>query len=69
MKDKMEHVDDDGTCRHCGGQVGPDGFSAALGEAEEGELFEGKDTDQHEAGERMRDDAGFADAVRSRRSR
>lgn len=54
------------TCKSCGGIVGEDGLAETMGEAEEFEPVEGADTDQHEAGERMRDSA-FADALRRRK--
>lgn len=50
-----------GRCLHCGGEVGEDGQSSVLGEAEEFEPFEGKETDQHEGAERLA--SGFAEAV------
>ena len=62
MKSKPEHYED-GHCRHCMGPVGEDGY-APLGEAEEFEPFEHAETDQHEAGEKMHDNAGFKDAVK-----
>lgn len=58
-------------CRHCGGEVAEDGYSAG-GLVSEGEPMREGETDdvpqQGAATERMRD-AAFADAVRSRRGR
>ncbi len=54
-------------CRHCGGKVGPEGYSEG-GEVEpmmEGETDE--TPQQYVATERLRDGSGFADAVRNRK--
>lgn len=61
-----EHEKSGAFCSHCGGVVGPDGF-AALGEQEQFTPFEGKETEQQESTVAMRDDSGFADALRKSR--
>lgn len=68
---KPEHIEESEhgmSCRHCGGEVGADGYSMAMGglaEAEEHEGVEGYGTDQQNATEAMRE-AGFADAIKRR---
>lgn len=69
MRKLPEHVEETEhgvSCRHCGGVVGDDGYSMALGEGEEFEPIEKPETDQQESTEKMRSSA-FANAIRHRR--
>lgn len=49
-------------CMHCGGEVGGDGYSMGLGEAEEFEPMESAETDQHASTVEMREES-FVNAL------
>ncbi len=58
-------------CRHCGGEVGDDGYSLPGMAEEEGGMMsdaEGGESEQEESGEQHRD-AAFAEAIKRRGSR
>ncbi len=60
-----------GFCEHCGGVVGEDGMAEDLdtGVDEEAAEGEGDTTPQSQIVDKMRDDSGFAAALRRRGSR